>query len=81
VTGSILLAYAIDMLFVVSIKDTQIEVAAGIVNRPIVRVRIKYAVNDEICKCEEQTGEASGMRDEVILTTTQKGIKYLSWIW
>ena len=45
--------YRIDLLFIVTVNNAQIEITARIIDCPIRRIRVEDAVNDEVCECKE----------------------------
>jgi hypothetical protein len=56
-----------DLGFRASIEYGQIQVAASIVDAPSILISgilisVEDIVNDQICKCEEEAGNTSGMR-------------------
>jgi len=58
--------HGIDLALRVAVKHTEVQIAAGVIDSPIGVVCVEDAVDNQICKCEEECRYSTGVLGEFI---------------
>lgn len=64
---------SVNVILRAAVKNTKVEVAAGIVNSPVITICIEDAMNNKVGEGEEKSGDAIRVGSEFI--TFQQGIE------
>lgn len=77
---AVLSSHLIKLLLAVAIKDTQIKVARRVVDAPVARVRVEYAMNDQIRQGEKQAADACRVGRERVFRPRKEQIEHAAGI-